>query len=118
MALGGVIAACGSSSPGPPSVVDDGVVDDRLVVVGQDIDFAQDDYVATPGPIDITLVNDGNLPHTLVVEDHDGFTLRVNTQGDVDEGIVDLDPGTYTIFCDIAGHRNAGMVATLTVEEP
>ena len=35
--------------------------------------------------------------------------------GNEDTGTTDLAPGTYTLFCDIAGHESAGMVAELTV---
>jgi uncharacterized cupredoxin-like copper-binding protein len=50
-----------------------------------------------------------------VIEGVDGFKLDVPTNGDVDEGSVDLQSGEYTIYCDVPGHRNAGMEATLEV---
>ena len=63
----------------------------------------------------------GDLPHTLVFEGPDAeaagldrVLLRVEDD-DVDGVIVDLPPGTYTYFCDIAGHRAAGEEGTLVV---
>jgi uncharacterized cupredoxin-like copper-binding protein len=57
-------------------------------------------------------VNDGTVAHTLLVKGVSGFKLEV---GDEDEGTVELEPGEYTLYCDVAGHEAAGMVATLTV---
>lgn len=86
-----------------------------LSVVAKDIDFSADSYRATAGSVPITYRNDGTLPHTLVIEGVSGFKLEVSGKGDVDRGSVDLAPGTYTVYCDIVGHRQAGMEATLTV---
>jgi len=54
--------------------------------------------------------------HTLLFDEPEfnGFILRVPPD---DEGKVELQSGkTYTIYCNIPGHRAAGMEATLTVQ--
>jgi plastocyanin len=77
--------------------------------------FDQKDYTAKAGDVTIDYVNDGSQAHTLVVENK-GCKLSVNSRGASDKGTVNLVPGTYKIFCDIPGHRSAGMEATLTVQ--
>ena len=46
-----------------------------------------------------------------------GFELAVNPAKTKDSGKVELEAGTYTIYCTIPGHRAAGMEATVTVVE-
>lgn len=86
-----------------------------LTVVAQDIAFPQDSYQAEAGTVDVAYRNEGNIKHTLLVEGVDGFELEVRSEGDVDTGTVELEPGRYTLYCDIPGHRQAGMEATLEV---
>lgn len=84
-------------------------------VVAEDIAFSKAAYASDAGPIDFSFDNEGSIKHTLVVEGVDDFKLTVNARGDQDHGTVDLAPGEYTIFCDVPGHRQAGMEAALTV---
>ena len=37
--------------------------------------------------------------------------------GGVSKISVDVDPGTYTFYCSVPGHREGGMEGELTVEE-
>lgn len=101
-------AAGGSSSvgtqPGP---------DDPLTVIAEDIDFPHDEYRVEAGEVDVVYENEGRIVHTLVIDGVDGFKLAVNSKGDVDEGSVEVEPGEYDLYCDIPGHRRAGMEATL-----
>ena len=108
-------AACGGDDGGtadPPSTGGGG--GSELVVHGKDtLKFDKDSYTAAAGEIDVKLVNDGSVNHTLLIKDVDDFKLNVPG---TDEGSVELEAGTYTLYCDVAGHEAAGMEAELTVE--
>ncbi|MGE3326653.1 MAG: plastocyanin/azurin family copper-binding protein, partial [Acidimicrobiia bacterium] len=69
---------------------------------------------ATAGEVSFEYVGKGSLVHTLLIEKVSGFKLQVSS-GKKATGKVALAPGTYTLYCDIPGHRAAGMEATLTV---
>lgn len=105
-------ASADQGSSEQPAPVSEG---DAAVVIAVDIDFGQDDYEAEAGEVSFVYENQGNIAHTLLIKDVDGFELEVNSAGDVDEGSVQLDVGEYELYCDIPGHEVAGMVATLVV---
>ena len=87
----------------------------RVSVVAEDIRFPVHAFSATAGEIAISYRNDGAIGHTLVIDGVEGFKLSIPKHGAIDEGTVQLKPGTYTMYCDIPGHRQAGMEATLEV---
>jgi plastocyanin len=114
---GFVVAGCGGGDDSGGSG-DGGSTPADVVVHGNDaLKFDKDSYTARAGTVVIELVNDGSQPHTLLFDDDgvDFDKLTVASKGDTDSGSADLQPGTYTIYCDIAGHRAAGMEATLVV---
>lgn len=95
----------------------DGAADADVNVVAEDIDFPQKQFEAPAGEVTIAYENQGQIRHTLVVEDAEGWEkLEVDENGAVATGSIDLEPGEYTLFCDVSGHREAGMEATLTVQ--
>lgn len=108
---GGETPSAGEPATETPAPAGGGGVD----IVAHDISFDEDAYEATAGTVEVSYLNEGNIPHTLVIEGIDGFKLEVTGNGDEDQGTVELDAGTYTLFCDVAGHRAAGMEATLEV---
>lgn len=84
-----------------------------ITVGAQDsLKFDADSYEADAGCVELTYANEGSVAHTLLIKDVGDFKLSV---GDTDAGTVELEPGTYTLYCDIAGHEAAGMTAELTV---
>jgi plastocyanin len=109
------LLACGGDDDDTSSAPDTGATAPSVQVVAHDIGFDADSYDATAGTVTLRYVNDGSTAHTLVIEDVDDFKLEVSSKGDEDDGTVDLPAGTYTIYCDVPGHRQAGMEATLEV---
>ena len=112
LALAVPLAACGGDDSGGATPATSGSGNGITVHAKDTLKFDATAYEAKAGKIDVTYVNDGGQAHTLLIKDHKGFKLSV---GRKDEGSVDLQPGTYTLYCDIAGHEAAGMEATLTV---
>lgn len=103
----------GASGPTPAPEAD-------LTVEAHDIDFDSDEYRLAPGEQRVAYLQEGDTRHTLLVETADGaavdgFELEVNDSSS-DVGTVDLEAGRYTFYCDVTGHREAGMEADLVVE--
>jgi plastocyanin len=111
------LAACGDDDDNGGDAGGDGgeVPEGTIAVAALDsLAFDPEDITAAAGEITFVLTNDGSLPHTLVIEDHeDAMKLSV---GGSDEGSIELEAGTYAFYCDVAGHRAGGMEGTLTVE--
>lgn len=87
----------------------------ELTVMARDIGFPERVYRAQPGQVAVVYRNEGSIKHTLLIEDIGGFKLAVQSKGDVDRGAVALEAGEYTLYCDVPGHRQAGMEAILEV---
>jgi uncharacterized cupredoxin-like copper-binding protein len=63
----------------------------------------------------VAVVNEGAAPHNLVI--FGGPTTPDLTNGQAAElDLSELEPDNYLLFCSIAGHKEAGMEAVLTVE--
>jgi plastocyanin len=112
-------AALGAAGGGAPEPAEPGA-GAALTVEAHDIEFDSDAYRITAGPVDIEYRQKGTLPHSLVIEEAggaavDGFKLGVG-DADADRGTVDLPPGDYVLYCDVPGHRGAGMEAELQVD--
>ena len=78
--------------------------------------FEQTDVSATAGSITIDFTNMSSLPHDVKIEGNgaSGGTDEITDSSTT--ATVDLEPGTYTFFCSVDGHRAAGMEGTLTVK--
>lgn len=108
------LAACGDDDGGGGDIPEGAI---EVQALDSPLAFDPDEISAPAGEITIALVNDGSIPHTLVFEDlEDDLKLSIAGSGDLDSGSITLEAGEYVFYCDIPGHRGAGMEGTLTVE--
>ena len=110
------LVACGDDDSGDDAGSDTGPPPAGAVHVtaSDGLEFDSNEYTAPAG--DVTFVySGGSIQHSLVVEGHED-EMRLVISGDEDQGSLSLDAGEYVIYCDIAGHRAAGMEAALLVE--
>jgi plastocyanin len=72
---------------------------------------------ATAGKVTIDFTNDSSLPHNVMLEGNGADGQGTDTiTGSSTSVTLDLQPGTYTFFCSVDGHRAAGMEGTLVVK--
>jgi plastocyanin len=80
-----------------------------------------DDVTATGPTLTFEVTNDGPTPHNFTVRnDADEVVAATDdlSAGESETLDAELEPGTYTIFCSLAGHESLGMSGTLTVTGP
>jgi plastocyanin len=86
--------------------------------------YASDKANATAGPVTIEMPNMSGVDHNLALESgsHEsagpgpvlGHT-QIISKGTTSFSVT-LKPGTYTFFCEVPGHRQAGMFGHITVK--
>ena len=112
LALG--LAACGGDASTDDSAA---AASSGIEVEAGDLFFEPDALTASAGEISVTLANVGAIEHDFVVEEAgDLDVVGLVAPGESATGTVELEAGTYTVYCSVAGHRAAGMEATLDVQ--
>jgi len=71
--------------------------------------------VASGGTLNV--MNMGSVAHNLAIKGTDRATPMLEAGGIGDLPLAGLSAGTYTIYCQVAGHEQAGMQATLKIVE-
>jgi len=107
----GPAASSSASAAGSGGAAAGGPVD----VEAGDLFFKPKEFTAAAGAVPIKLTNKGALQHNLVVLEDPSFKKIDLPPGASGNGTLNAKPGTYTLYCDIPGHRPAGMEAKLTV---
>lgn len=89
------------------------------------VEFVADDLVfdempaeVAAGTVEFAMDNQGDLEHDLTIEELGDQRVVARTAGGTTaSGTVQLEPGTYTLYCSVPGHRDGGMEETLEVTE-
>jgi plastocyanin len=85
---------------------------------GSAIAYQQKTLQAKAGNIDFQFTNPQSLQHNFCLEGSSGQQLGCSgtIAQSSDSLTANLKPGTYTFFCNVDSHRQAGMEGTLTVK--
>lgn len=87
-------------------------------IEAQDIAFSTNQLTVKPGDT-IEMTNAGQLEHDFVVDE---LGIKEVTPGNGDTVTItipaDAKPGDFEFYCSVPGHKQAGMVGTLTIEAP
>jgi uncharacterized cupredoxin-like copper-binding protein len=73
---------------------------------------------SSPGEVIFVVKNGGAIEHNFVLEDQAKkrrTAIPIVEPAQTLEAKASLETGTYTIYCSIPGHKEAGMVAALVV---
>jgi uncharacterized cupredoxin-like copper-binding protein len=85
---------------------------------GGDLAYTTTEASTEAGKVAIDFTNPQSLTHDVAIEDEGGKTVAQTDLIGKEETstTANLKPGTYTFYCSVPGHREAGMEGTLTVK--
>jgi plastocyanin len=80
--------------------------------------FEEKEVSAKAGKDTIDFTNQSSVPHNVTIENAAGEEIgETETLAEGNSAAtVELEPGTYTFFCSVPGHREAGMEGKLVVK--
>jgi plastocyanin len=93
-----------------------GVVEINADPTGQ-LKFLASGATATPGKVELRMQNMSSTPHDIAITGGGVNQIgHIVSGGGVSMVSASLKAGKYTFYCSVPGHRQAGMVGTLTVK--
>jgi plastocyanin len=101
-----------AAGAGKPAVAKNGVLDIPTDPGGQ-LAYVTKQATAKPGKITVESKNPASIAHDIVI-DGKGNGAEVSNGG-VSKFTATFAPGTYTFYCSVPGHRQAGMEGKLVV---
>jgi plastocyanin len=89
-----------------------------LAASESDLAYDTTSLSSKPGKVTIDFTNPSTLEHDVAIEGDSGEEIAASELIAKSKTSVstELAPGTYTFFCTVPGHREAGMEGTLTVK--
>lgn len=87
-----------------------------VVFVAVDIAYEDAPEEVAAGTVQMELDNQGSIQHNVVIEELGDELVLDAAGGETDSGSIELEAGTYTYYCDVAGHRESGMEGQLTAQ--
>jgi plastocyanin len=113
-------SAVPSAGAGKPAVAAGGVLEVDADPTGQ-LAYVTNKATSKPGSVTVKMANQSGVPHNIAIQQGTGPSGPVLGASPIlPKGVamvkVTLKPGSYTYFCQVAGHRAAGMMGTLTVK--
>jgi plastocyanin len=104
-----VLAGCGGADAPARTLRLDAAADGSLR-------FERESVTASAHRTSVEMANPSAIPHAIAIRgqglEESGATVGKDGVSRLD---ADLEAGTYTLFCPVAGHEEAGMTARLTV---
>ena len=103
--------------PSPAAAPSAGAAPASAQIATLDLRFEPNAVSVKAGSVSFTVPNQGAIEHNFVVEDQSRRELAkiANIEvGKTEQLTVTLPAGAYTMVCTLPGHREAGMVGTIT----
>ncbi len=113
-----LLAAVPAAGAGKPAIAVGGMLEIDADPTGQ-LAYVTNKATSKPGSIAVKMANKSGVPHNIAVQQGANGPI-LGASPIVPNGTamvkVTLKAGAYTYFCQVPGHRAAGMLGTLTVK--
>lgn len=122
------LTACGDDDESPSTTAAESTSEETSSGGGETVSFEADPdgalaytetaVTAAAGEATIAFDNPSSTAHNVVIEDEGGSAIAETETitGDSTTAAATLEPGTFTFYCSVDSHREAGMEGELTVE--
>ncbi len=122
LVVGGIFLFTNRNNSNPNSIL--GISTSTTPASGQPAVIEATEFAFTPNtltvqhgqPVTIQLKNAGTTAHDITSTDLNFQSAVVQPGDSTTVSFTPQQPGTYTFFCNIDGHRANGMVGTITVQ--